>query len=70
MNTGAWAWIILLFSIVAYVVCYDVWAEMTNHITMSSEFHNLMNHQVSGPIVVAGWVGATSGLLYHFLINR
>ena len=70
MNTGTWAWIVLLAFIAAYVVGYDLWAEATNHITMSSEFHDLMVHQVSGPIVVAAWMAGTSGLLYHFLINK
>lgn len=70
MTTGAWAWVVLLVYIAAYVVGYDLWAQSTGHITMSSEFHDLMQSQVAGPLVVAGWLGATSGLLYHFLINK
>lgn len=69
MNSAVYAWITLLAGIVLFVVGYDVWATVTNHPTMSGEFHNLMQHQVLGPALVALWTGATCGLLYHFLIN-
>lgn len=70
MNSAAWAWVVLIVSIVLYVVGYDVWATVSNHQTMSGEFHNLMQHQILGPALVALWVGASTGLIYHFLINK
>lgn len=70
MNTAIWAWVGIIVLISAYVVGYDVWAQVTNHVTMSAQFHTWMQSELVGPIVVAIWMGASIGLAYHFLINK
>ena len=67
MSPAAWAWIGLGALIAAYVLGFDL--AFPDH-TMSAQFHQWMQNQVTGPIVVGLWVGVSVGFIYHFLINK
>lgn len=69
MNPASWAWVALVPLLSAYVVVFDLWAEKTHHVTMSAQFHVWMGQQLTGPIIVALWIGISAGLLWHFNIN-
>ena len=70
MTPAAWAWVGLAVLIGATVGGFDWWAQVTNHATMSAQFHTWMQDQVIGPIVVALWAAVSAGFVYHFLINK
>ena len=67
MTAAAWAWIGLGVLIAAYVLGFDL--AFPNN-TMSAQFHQWMQGQVTGPVVVGLWVGVSAGFVYHFLINK
>jgi hypothetical protein len=70
MNPATWAWLGLVVLLTAYVLGFDLWAQATNHDTMSAQIHVWMQSQLAGPIVTGLWVGVSSALLYHFVINK
>ena len=69
-SIAAWAWAGVIVLVSAYVVAFDLWAQKTGHLTMSAQFHNWMQNELTGPIAVGLWLGASFGLFYHFLINK
>lgn len=70
MTPAAWAWVGLVAVLAAYVTGFDVWAQVTDHATMSGQFHDWMQDQLIGPLAVALWAAVSAGLVYHFLINK
>ena len=69
-NEAIYAWIGLPILLTVYILGYDLWAEKTNHATMSAQIHVWMQSQLTGPIVVGLWFGISTALMYHFLINK
>lgn len=70
MRAAAWAWVGLVIVVAGYVSLFDWRAVATGRPTMSAQFHDWMQHQVAGPILVAVWVAVSAGFIYHFLINK
>lgn len=70
MSAAAWAWVGLVVVLAAYILGFDLWAQATGHATMSGQFHDWMQDQVTGPIVVGLWAAASAGFVYHFLISK
>jgi hypothetical protein len=70
MTAAAWAWVGVVVLLAGYVLGFDLWAQATGHTTMSGQFHDWMQSQLTGPIVVAAWAAVSAGLVYHFLINK
>ena len=69
-NAAAWAWLILLLSIVAFVAAFDLWAHFTGHKMMTTQFRLWLFNPVTGPFVVGGFVGIYAGLWAHWLIRK
>lgn len=67
MNPAVWAWLGLPVIIAAYAIGFDL---AFPGATMSAQFHQWMQDQLTGPLVVGLWTGASAGLVYHFLINK
>jgi hypothetical protein len=64
---AAVAWGVLLVSVVAYVVAYDLWAHFTGHRTMSNQMGHWLVETVMGPVIVGLYFALICGLGYHFL---
>lgn len=68
--TASWAWLALAVVIVAFVVIFDVWANLTGHTTMSGQVHHWLTESWTGAAVIAIWVGVPLGLIYNFFLSK
>lgn len=69
--SAAAAWLILILGITAYVAGYDLWAVLIGHSpTMTGQFRAWLFDPVTGPFIVAFWVGAWAGLTAHWFLRR
>ena len=63
----AWAWLVLLLGVTAYVVAYDVWAELGHHHTLSRQMHDWLFQPTPATFILAGLAGLLVGLMVHFI---
>ncbi len=68
-DSAVWAWVGLLTVIVVWVVSYDVWAKVTHHLTMTTQFRMWLQDEVTGPFIFALFIAVPVGLMYHFLVK-
>ena len=66
---AAWAWLILIVAIVIFVVIFDVWASITHHKLMTTQFRLWLGDPVIGPFIFAAWVAVFAGLTYHWFLK-
>ena len=67
---AAWAWLGLTTFIVVYVVVFDVWAQVTGHKLMTTQFRLWLFDPVVGPFIAAVWCGVFIGLTYHWFLRK
>lgn len=67
---AAWAWLILVVSVAAYVASFDVWAKVSHHLMMTAQFRAWLFDPITGPFIAAGWVGLFAGLTYHWVLRK
>lgn len=67
---AAWAWLAITILIVSYVVVFDVWASMTGHKLMTTQFRLWLFDPVTGPFLAAGWSAVFIGLTFHWFLRR
>lgn len=68
-DSAVFAWIGILVVIFLYVLCYDLWAHYTNHLTMTSQFQKWLREPIMGPVIFALWIALPVGITYHFLVK-
>jgi hypothetical protein len=64
--SASWAWLILTFAVVLYVVVFDVHAYFAHGKTMSGQFHDWIVNPTIGPIIFGVWFGIFVGLTFHW----
>ena len=69
-HNAAWAWLFLTAGIAVYVAAFDIWAHLTGHQMMTTQFRDWLFDPVTGPFIAAGWVGAFTGLTYHWFLRK
>jgi hypothetical protein len=68
-ESGAFAWLVLVVLVTAYVTAYDVWAYMSGHRMMTTQFRDWLHETVAGPIIAGLWIGVFVALTFHFLVK-
>ena len=68
--SAAWAWLVLVVVIAAYVTVFDVLAVMGHRPTMSAQFHAWLYAPAVGPFILGAFAGVVVGLIYHLFMTR
>lgn len=68
MSAGI-AWLVLLIGVTLYVVAWDLYAYYTHGVMMTTQFREWLGDPVTGPFIMAGWVGLFVGLTYHWFLK-
>lgn len=66
-ESAALAWAGLFLLVNAYWISYDLWANATGHLMMTTQFRRWLHETVAGPVIAAVWVGLFVGFSFHFL---
>jgi hypothetical protein len=66
---AALAWFIIVAGIICYVVSFDVWASISGHRLMTTQFRLWLFSPIIGPFIFGSWIAVFSGLTYHWFLR-
>lgn len=68
-ESAALAWLILFVLVNAYWISYDIWAHLSGHKLMTTQFRDWLHEPVAGPLIMGVCGFIVFAFFYHMLVR-